>query len=126
MTVPENPSKVLETQLAQRPDVQELIDRNIMKDPKVAPAIQQQREELEKRRIEDSLRHKIDHRPAVETLVEQNILKTDPKVAPALQRHQVDLERSRLHDAMEHKIHDRPDPAELVKQGILTEEEVPQ
>lgn len=46
------------------------------KDPKVAPAIQQQRDELEKRKIEDSLRHKIDHRPAVETLVEQNILKS--------------------------------------------------
>ncbi|KAI8061504.1 uncharacterized protein B0P05DRAFT_557337 [Gilbertella persicaria] len=125
MTVPENPSKVLEAQLAHRPDVQELVDRNIIKDPKVAPAIQQQRDELEKRKIEDSLRHKIDHRPTPETLVEQNILKADPKVAPALQRNQVDLERNRLHDAMEHKIHDRPDPNELVKQGILTEEEVP-
>lgn len=44
-------------------------------DPKVAPAIQQQRDELEKRKIADSLRHKIDHRPTAESLVEQNILK---------------------------------------------------
>lgn len=46
-----------------------------MIDPKVAPAIQQQRDELEKRKIEDMLRHKIDHRPTPESLVEQNILK---------------------------------------------------
>lgn len=46
-----------------------------MLDPKIAPAIQQQRDELEKRKIEDSLRHKINHRPTPEALVEQNILK---------------------------------------------------
>ncbi|GAN03262.1 rpel repeat protein [Mucor ambiguus] len=122
--VPENTSKALEAQLAHRPDVQDLVDRNIIKDPKVAPAIQQQREELEKRKIEDSLRHKIDHRPSPETLVEQNILK-DPKIAPSLQRHQLDLERNLLQDTLEHKIQERPDPAELVEQGILTKEEVP-
>lgn len=44
-------------------------------DPKIAPAIQQQRDELEKRKIEDSLRHKINHRPTPGELVEQNILK---------------------------------------------------
>lgn len=31
VAVPENTSKVLEAQLAHRPDVQELIDRNIIK-----------------------------------------------------------------------------------------------
>ncbi len=41
----------------------------------MAPAIQQYRDELEKRKIEDMLRHKIDHRPTAESLVEQNILK---------------------------------------------------
>jgi hypothetical protein len=30
---------------------------------------------LEKRKIEDALRHKINHRPTAEELVEQNILK---------------------------------------------------
>lgn len=83
--------------MAHRPDIQDLVDRNIIKgkkksenitsqkdketcntfiiDPKVAPAIQQHRDELEKRKIEDALRHKIDHRPTAEALVEQNILK---------------------------------------------------
>jgi hypothetical protein len=45
------------------------------KDPKIAPAIQQHREELEKRKIADNLRHKIDHRPTAEELAEKNILK---------------------------------------------------
>lgn len=101
LAVPENPSKALETQLAHRPELQDLVERNIIKgivlkesgfhlifdhhcntfilmiDPKVAPALQQHRDELEKRKIEDSLRHKIDHRPTPEALVEQNILKGD-------------------------------------------------
>lgn len=51
------------------------MDRNIIKDPKIAPAIQQQREELERRKIEDSLRHRIDHRPSTEELMDHNILK---------------------------------------------------
>lgn len=33
-------------------------------------------DELTKRKIEDSLRHKIDHRPTREELVEHNILKS--------------------------------------------------
>lgn len=43
-------------------------------DPKVAPALQQQRDELSKARIQDTLRHKIDHRPTREELVEHHIL----------------------------------------------------
>lgn len=31
VAVPENPSKALEAQLAHRPDVQDLVDRNIIK-----------------------------------------------------------------------------------------------
>ncbi|CEP17226.1 hypothetical protein [Parasitella parasitica] len=73
MTVPQ--TKNLEEQLAHRPDIQDLVDRNIIKDPKIAPAIQQQREELGKAKIADNLRHKIDHRPTPEELAEKNILK---------------------------------------------------
>lgn len=98
-----DPSKVENSQrldnfLTQRPDAQELVDKNILKgcvslffcvtlwytetscilvtliDPKVAPAIQQQRDELSKARIQDTLRHKIDHRPTREELVEHHIL----------------------------------------------------
>ncbi|KAI8993503.1 hypothetical protein BDB01DRAFT_847377 [Pilobolus umbonatus] len=79
ITIIKDTSKTLEEQLAHRPDVQSLVDRNIIKDPKVAPALQQHLEELEKRKIEDNLRHKIDHRPSPAELVEHNILKVAPE-----------------------------------------------
>ncbi|KAG0190140.1 hypothetical protein DFQ28_002452 [Apophysomyces sp. BC1034] len=105
--------------LSHRPAAQELVAKNILGDPKIAPAIQQQRSELNKRKIEDKLRHKIDHRPSREELVEHNILK-DSKVAPSLQKSQIALERSQLQDTLAHKINERPDVAKLVEQGIMT------
>jgi hypothetical protein len=92
---------------------------------------------LAKQKVQDSLRHKIDHRPTREELIEHNILKgkrerenmplvwindcdtIDSDVAPALQRTQAELERSRLEDDMERKIWKRPAASELVEQGIL-------
>ena len=47
------------------------------KDPKVAPALQQHMDELSKAKVQDNLRHKIDHRPTREELVEQKILGKD-------------------------------------------------
>ncbi|PHZ12774.1 uncharacterized protein RHIMIDRAFT_137029 [Rhizopus microsporus ATCC 52813] len=116
MTVPENPAKLLEAQLAHRPDIQDLVERNIIKDPKM--------DAQEKRRVEESLLHKIDHRPTPEELVQHNILKADPtEVAPALQKNQFELERNMIHDSLENKLHERPDRAKLVEQGILTNDE---
>ncbi|KAI8069657.1 hypothetical protein BC940DRAFT_297219 [Gongronella butleri] len=127
MTIPSNNPEVakLDSFLASRPEAQELVNRGIMKDGKLAPALQQQADELSKRHVEDVLRHKIDQRPTREQLVEQNILK-DTEVAPALQRSQMDLERHRLENAMDHKIADRPDPSKLVERGILQESDAPQ
>jgi hypothetical protein len=90
----------LDNFLSHRPAPQELVDRNIMKgkkkkkprektrpyikhilslflllDPKLAPSLQQQAENLAKQKVQDSLRHKIDHRPTREELIEHNILK---------------------------------------------------
>ncbi|KAI8374317.1 uncharacterized protein BYT42DRAFT_615491 [Radiomyces spectabilis] len=125
MTIAPPESKPLDSLLAHRPDAQELVNKNILKDPKVAPAIQQQRDELSKRKIEDSLRHKINHRPTAEELIEHNILKSDPgKVAPALQRSQLELEKSRLQDKLQQRISERPDLAKLVEQGILKESDL--
>ncbi|CAO3639822.1 unnamed protein product [Cunninghamella blakesleeana] len=119
MTVQENP---LDTFLAKRPDVQELVDKNILKDPKIAPSLQQHRDELSKRKIEDTLRHKIDHRPTPEELVEKNILKSLGSVAPALQRPINDLEKADIQHNLEQKIADRPTKSDLLNQGILKEE----
>ncbi|CAO3680364.1 unnamed protein product [Umbelopsis vinacea] len=112
----------LDTFLSHRPEQQELVDKNILKDPKIAPSLQQHREELAKRQIEDSLRHKIESRPTREDLVEHNILK-NTTAAPAIQAQQAELERSRLQDALEHKIQERPQPEQLVQQGILPADE---
>ncbi|CEI99687.1 hypothetical protein RMCBS344292_13769 [Rhizopus microsporus] len=97
-------------------------------------------DEQEKRRVEESLLHKIDHRPTPEELVQHNILKgkqyfpppllyafsylrvliADPtEVAPALQKSQFELERSMIHDSLENKLHERPDRTKLIEQGIL-------
>ncbi|KAJ8663192.1 hypothetical protein O0I10_001369 [Lichtheimia ornata] len=108
-----DPSKVENTQrldnfLTQRPDAQELVDKNILKDPKVAPALQQQRDELSKARIQDTLRHKIDHRPTREELVEHHIL--EPAMGEDFQK---------MQDSLKEKITERPDRETLVQQGIL-------
>ncbi|ORX60694.1 hypothetical protein DM01DRAFT_1165200 [Hesseltinella vesiculosa] len=116
MTVTENP---LETFLVSRPDVQDLVEKNILKDPAVAPALQSHREELNKRKVEDSLRHKIDHRPTPEALFKQNIL-TNMSVAPAMQN-PADEGKKILHENLEKKIADRPTKGHLVDQGILQE-----
>ncbi|KAI8642820.1 hypothetical protein BD408DRAFT_432074 [Parasitella parasitica] len=73
LAVPEN--KSLEEQLANRPNAQDLVDRNIMKDPKIAPAIQQHRDELEKHRIADKLNKELHERPDRQKLVEEHILR---------------------------------------------------
>ncbi|KAI8150011.1 hypothetical protein BJV82DRAFT_585452 [Fennellomyces sp. T-0311] len=100
----------LDNFLSHRPEAQELVDRGIMKDPKVAPALQQHMEELSKAKIQDALRHKIDHRPTREELVEQKIL--EPSMGPAFQK---------MQDTLASKINERPDPEALVQQGILTD-----
>ncbi|KAI9247227.1 hypothetical protein BY458DRAFT_446453 [Sporodiniella umbellata] len=112
--------KNLENQIAHRSNVQDLVDRNIMRDPRVAPAIQRQQEDLERRQVKDSLRHKIDHRPSLEELIDRNIMKgSHLSVAPALQKNRSELEKRMLHDKLEHKLNERPQFNELVSQGIL-------
>ncbi|KAM3578899.1 hypothetical protein VKS41_008692 [Umbelopsis sp. WA50703] len=112
----------LDAFLSHRPEQQELVEKNILKDPKVAPSLQQQREELAKKQIQDSLRHKIDSRPTKEDLVEHNILK-NTSAAPAIQAQQADLERNRLQNALGQKIQDRPQHEQLIEQGILQADE---
>ncbi|KAF8499798.1 hypothetical protein F5888DRAFT_113047 [Russula emetica] len=73
--------QTLEKRLAQRPDKQELQDRNILKEGNVAPALQAAREQLQRSQLEDKLDQKLLHRPKPEELVKSGILK--PEEAPA-------------------------------------------
>jgi hypothetical protein len=73
--------QTLEKRLAQRPDRQELQDRNILKEGNVAPALQAARDQLQRSQLEDKLDQKLLQRPKPEELVKSGILM--PEEAPA-------------------------------------------
>ncbi|KAH9176667.1 hypothetical protein EDB89DRAFT_88247 [Lactarius sanguifluus] len=69
--------QALEKRLSQRPDRQELQDRNILKEGNVAPALQAARDQLQRSQLEDKLDQKLLHRPKPEELVKSGILQAD-------------------------------------------------
>jgi len=69
--------KKLERQLSLRPEKKELVDRNILKDSSVAPALQAAQAELQRSQLEDKLDQALQQRPAAEELVKDGILKAD-------------------------------------------------
>jgi len=70
----QSPQEKLTKFFERRPSQHELEERNILKDVKVAPAIQSAKAELEKARLEDDLAKKIAHRPNPEELIKEHIL----------------------------------------------------
>ncbi|TCD62604.1 hypothetical protein EIP91_006650 [Steccherinum ochraceum] len=64
----------VERHLQQRPPKDELIDRNILKDDNVAPALQAARDKLQRSQLEDKLDHALQQRPKREELVKDHIL----------------------------------------------------
>jgi len=71
---------VLEKKLQQRPEKDELVNRNILKEGKVAPALQAAKERLERSQLEDKLETALKSRPKQEELVKDGILL--PEEAP--------------------------------------------
>ncbi|GJE94891.1 RPEL repeat protein [Phanerochaete sordida] len=67
----------LEKRLNQRPEKKDLVDRNILKDDKVAPSLQAAKEKLERSQLEDKLGHALVQRPKREELEQQGILQPD-------------------------------------------------
>jgi len=65
---------VLEKKLQQRPEKDELVNRNILKEGKVAPALQAAKERLERSQLEDKLETALKSRPKQEELVKDGIL----------------------------------------------------
>ncbi|KAG0270960.1 hypothetical protein BGZ95_001318 [Linnemannia exigua] len=109
--------------LKERPAAEELVEKNILKEQKIAPVLQQHAEELKKSQLEDALNSKLEHRPPASELIDQNILH-ESNVAPALQKQTEELKRSQLEDKLAAKIETRPRPSELVEQHILHASEV--
>ncbi|KAG6810287.1 hypothetical protein H0H93_010232 [Arthromyces matolae] len=65
----------LERRLSARPDKQELIERNVLKDDKgIAPSLIAAREKLERSQLEDKLDHALQQRPKAAELVKEGIL----------------------------------------------------
>ncbi|CAO3567581.1 unnamed protein product [Mortierella alpina] len=89
--------------LQDRPSPEELIEKNILKDTNVEPALQQHNEEVKKARLEDALNSKLEHRPPPSELIDHNILH-ETQLAPALQKQADELKRSQLEDALNTKI----------------------
>jgi hypothetical protein len=67
----------LEKRLSTRPEQNELIERNILKDGSVAPALQATKEKLQRSQLENKLEHALQQRPKPEELVKEGILKED-------------------------------------------------
>ncbi|KLO18392.1 hypothetical protein SCHPADRAFT_845156 [Schizopora paradoxa] len=80
-TIDDSRVKKLEQQLAQRPEREELQDKNILKDASVAPSLVAKAEQLKKSKMEDALNSKLSQRPAPEHLVKEGILNTDENPA---------------------------------------------
>ncbi|KAJ7594846.1 hypothetical protein C8J56DRAFT_927774 [Mycena floridula] len=73
---------ILEKRLKERPDQRELVERNILKDPKVSPALVANKAKLERSQLEDKLEHALQKRPKPEELVKEGILQ-DNEAPPA-------------------------------------------
>ncbi|KAH7063008.1 hypothetical protein BKA62DRAFT_737363 [Auriculariales sp. MPI-PUGE-AT-0066] len=63
--------------LSDRPDKQELVEKGILKDSKLAPALQGAEEALKRSQLADTLDNKLQNRPKPEELVKSNILTAD-------------------------------------------------
>ena len=67
----------LEKSLKERPEKKELVDRNILKDSTVAPALQAAHDRLQRAQLENKLEHALQARPDPEKLVNEGILQKD-------------------------------------------------
>jgi hypothetical protein len=73
---PETVNK-LDKAISHRPEKQELVDRNILKDDNIAPALQAARDQLQRAQLEDKLDHELQNRPTADELVQKGILDAD-------------------------------------------------
>ncbi|CAE6416052.1 unnamed protein product [Rhizoctonia solani] len=67
----------LERSIKERPEKQELVDRNILKDSKVAPSLQAAQDKLQRAQLENKLGKALESRPKPEELVDHGILTKD-------------------------------------------------
>jgi len=76
-TLTDEAFKKLDEQLRQRPGADELIDKGILRDSNVAPALQAATKQLERSQLEDKIAKALTQRPGVDELVRDGILQAE-------------------------------------------------
>nr|SVE75698.1 EOG090X04KW [Daphnia hispanica] len=109
----------LKVKLMMRRPYLQLVDQGIM-----PPSFHEQRQKLQRAKMGDLLKHKIQHRPDRTELIRQHILEADTgKVDPSLAERQRMLKRARLADSLNDQLSHRPGPLELIQKNILHTDE---
>jgi len=112
---------VLARRLKNRPDRDDLVDRNIIPAHAHAatPAIFNKVAQLERKKTGDFLTKKIRARPSRQQLIQRHILSADSRVDPSLLEKVGKLERQRIADQLNERLLQRPGPIELIQDRIL-------
>lgn len=113
----------LKVKLMLRRPITQLVAQGIMPPLKTPPGFHEQRQKLERAKMGDLLRAKIQQRPDREELVRQHILEDVGDVDPSLAEKQRQLKKCRLADALNDQLSHRPGPLELIKKNILHTDE---
>lgn len=113
----------LKVKLMLRRPINQLVAQGIMPPLKTPPGFHEQRQKLERAKMGDLLRAKIQQRPDREELVRQHILEDVGHVDPSLAEKQRQLKKCKLADALNDQLSHRPGPLELIKKNILHTEE---
>lgn len=90
---------------------------------KSPPAFHEQRQKLERAKMGDLLKAKIQQRPDKQQLVRQHILEDVGDVDRSLAERQRMLVKCRLADSLNTQLAHRPGPLELIKKNILHTDE---
>nr|SVE74127.1 EOG090X04KW [Daphnia barbata] len=110
----------LKVKLMMRRPYMQLVDQGIMPPLKIPASFHEQRQKLQRAKMGDLLKHKIQHRPDRTELIRQHILEADTgKVDPSLAERQRMLKRARLADSLNDQLSHRPGPLELIQKNIL-------
>jgi len=67
----------LDKAIGHRPEKQDLVDRNILKDDRVAPALQAAKEQLQRAQLEDKIDQGLLTRPKADDLIKKGILQAE-------------------------------------------------
>ncbi|XP_022645848.1 myocardin-related transcription factor B-like isoform X2 [Varroa destructor] len=122
-TLARNREKLKVKLLTRRP-IHQLVQQGIIPPLKASPQFLEQKQRLERAKMGDFLKNKMQHRPDRDTLIRAHILEdTSAKLDPSLQDKQRRLKRARLKDDLNDRLAHRPGPLELIRGNILQADE---